>query len=75
MSRLVTTVSTPGMEQINAAKKLFNARKCIVRHAVEGGGGATKPEITYFGDKNLELVDFSHVTPALTLNGETISIR
>jgi hypothetical protein len=60
-------VATPGMEQINAAKKLFKAKKCIVCHTVEGRGGATAPEITYFGDKDPELVDFSHVIGARTL--------
>ena len=56
------------MEQINAAKKLFKAKKCIVCHTVEGRGGATAPEISYFGDKDPErLVDFSHVTGARTL--------
>ncbi len=60
-------VATQGMEQINAAKILFKAKKCIVCHTVEGRGGATAPEITYFGDKDPELVDFSHVTGARTL--------
>ena len=60
-------VATPGMDQINAAKKLFKKKKCIVCHTVEGRGGATAPEITYFGDKDPELVDFSHVTGVRTL--------
>jgi len=60
-------VATSGMEQINAAKILFKAKKCIVCHTVEGRGGATAPEITYFGDKDPELVDFSHVNGARTL--------
>jgi hypothetical protein len=60
-------VATPGMEQINAAKKLFKAKKCIVCHTVEGRGGATAPEITYFGDMEPELIDFSHMSGARTL--------
>ncbi len=60
-------VATPGMDQINAAKQLFKKKKCIVCHTVEGRGGATAPEITYFGDKDPELLDFSHVTGVNTL--------
>jgi hypothetical protein len=60
-------VETPGMEQINLAKKLLKAKKCIVCHTVEGRGGATAPELTYYGDKDPELVDFSHVSGARTL--------
>jgi hypothetical protein len=55
------------MDQINLAKHLFKAKKCIVCHTVEGRGGTTAPEITYFGDKNPELVDFSHVTGPHTM--------
>ena len=49
------------------AKKLFKARKCIVCHTLEGRRGATAAEITYFGDKDPELIDFSHVIGARTL--------
>ena len=40
-------LATPGMDEINAAKKLFKEKKCMVCHVVEGRGGATAPEITY----------------------------
>ncbi|HYL58319.1 MAG TPA: cytochrome c [Candidatus Acidoferrales bacterium] len=60
-------VATPGMEQINLGKKLYKARKCVVCHTVEGRGGATAPELTYYGDKDSELFDFSNVTGARTL--------
>jgi cytochrome c2 len=54
-------VSTPGMEEINTAKTLFKKKKCLVCHVVEGKGGLVGPELTYFGDKNPELFDFSHI--------------
>jgi len=60
-------VETPGMAEINLAKHLFKAKKCIVCHTVEGRGGATAPEISFFGDKDPELLDFSHVTGKRTL--------
>ncbi len=39
----------------------------MVCNSVDGRGGATAPEITYFGDKDPELVDFTHVTGERTL--------
>ncbi len=60
-------VTTPGMDQINLAKKLYKENKCRLCHAVEGHGGTKAPELTYFGDKDPELVDFTHVTGAHTL--------
>ena len=58
---------TPGMDAINLGKHLFKAKKCIVCHTVEGRGGNTAPEITYFGDKNPELMDFGHVNGPRTM--------
>ncbi len=60
-------LSTPAMDEINEAKALFKKKKCLVCHVVEGRGGLVGPELTYFGDKNPELVDFSHVTGRRTL--------
>jgi cytochrome c2 len=60
-------LSTPGMDQINEAKTLFKKKKCLVCHVVEGKGGLVGPELTYFGDKNPELLDFSHVEGQKTL--------
>ena len=54
-----------GSDQLG--KQLFKKKKCLVCHAVEGRGGATGPEITYYGDKNPELLDFSHVTGEKTM--------
>lgn len=52
---------TAGMDEINRAKKLFKQRKCLVCHAVEGRGGVSGPELTFEGDQNPELYDFSRV--------------
>jgi cytochrome c len=55
-------VSTDGMDDINLAKKLIKKKKCLICHTVEGQGGHTAPDLTYEGDKDPELFDFSHVT-------------
>jgi cytochrome c2 len=54
--------ATPGMELVNRGKVLFRKNKCLVCHVVEGRGGLKAPELTYIGDKNPELFDFTHVT-------------
>jgi mono/diheme cytochrome c family protein len=54
--------STPGMEIIDRGKELFRKNKCLVCHVVEDRGGLKAPELTYIGDKNPELFDFTHVT-------------
>jgi cytochrome c2 len=53
--------ATPGMETINRGKVLFRQNKCLVCHTVDGRGGMKAPELTYVGDKNPELFDFTHV--------------
>lgn len=61
--------STPGMELVNRGKALYRAKKCVVCHAIEGRGGLVAPELTYIGDKNPELFDFSHISgPRTVLN-------
>jgi len=60
-------LSTPGMDELNEAKVLFKKKKCLVCHVVEGRGGLIGPELTYFGDKNPELFDFSGVEGARTV--------
>jgi cytochrome c2 len=54
--------STAGMETIDHGKELFRKNKCLVCHVVDGRGGLKAPELTYVGDKNVELFDFTHVT-------------
>ncbi len=56
-----------GMEQIERAKVLMRKGKCLVCHTVEGRGGMTAPELTYIGDKDPELFDFTHVTGPRTV--------
>ena len=58
--------STPGMEIVDRGKELFRKNKCLVCHTVEGRGGLKAPDLTYIGDKNPELLDFTHVTGART---------
>ena len=60
-------VATPGMEEINLAKRLVIKKKCMLCHVVEGRGGATGPELTYEGDRNPELLNFAHVHGELTM--------
>ena len=59
--------ATSGMDQINLGKKLYKENKCRLCHRVEGHGGTKAPELTYFGDKDPELVDFSQVSGAHTV--------
>jgi cytochrome c2 len=59
--------STPGMEIIDRGKELFRKNKCLVCHVVEDRGGLKAPELTYIGDKNPELFDFTHVTGPRTV--------
>jgi cytochrome c2 len=54
--------STPGMEIIDRGKELFRKNKCLVCHMVENRGGLRAPNLTYIGDKDPELFDFTHVT-------------
>jgi mono/diheme cytochrome c family protein len=59
--------TTPGMETIARAKDLFRKNKCLVCHVVDGRGGVKAPELTYIGDQDPELFDFTHVTGAHTV--------
>jgi Cytochrome c len=59
--------STAGMDDINLAKKLIKKKKCLICHTVEGRGGHTAPDLTYEGDKDPDLFDFSHVTGPKTV--------
>jgi mono/diheme cytochrome c family protein len=54
--------TTVGMETIDRGKDLFRKNKCLVCHVVDGRGGTKAPELTYVGDKDPELFDFTHVT-------------
>jgi cytochrome c551/c552 len=54
--------TTAGMETIADAKVLFRKNKCLVCHVVDGRGGVKAPELTYIGDQDPELFDFTHVT-------------
>ena len=54
--------SVPGMETVNRGKELFRKNKCLVCHVVDGRGGLKAPELTYIGDKDAELFDFTRVT-------------
>ncbi|HEY6394434.1 MAG TPA: c-type cytochrome [Candidatus Binataceae bacterium] len=60
-------VTTPGMGEIDLAKVLFKKKKCLVCHVVEGRGGHTGPELTYEGDKNPELFDYSRAVGRRTV--------
>jgi hypothetical protein len=59
--------STRGMDQINLAKQLIKKYKCLICHTVAGQGGHSAPELTYEGDKDPDLFDFTHVTGPRTV--------
>jgi cytochrome c len=60
-------LSTAGMDDINQAKKLIKKKKCLICHTLDGKGGNTAPDLTYEGDKDPELFDFSHVSGPKTV--------
>jgi mono/diheme cytochrome c family protein len=61
--------STPGTDLINMAKEIFDKKRCISCHGFEGGGGLAASDLTYDGDLNPELLDFSAVEgPETALN-------
>ena len=61
--------STAGMDLINMAKAIFDKKRCTSCHGFEGGGGLASSDLTYDGDNNPELLDFSNVTgPKTALN-------
>lgn len=53
--------TTAGMEMVDRGKVLFRKNKCLACHVVEGRGGMKAPDLTYVGDKNPELFDFTNV--------------
>jgi cbb3-type cytochrome oxidase cytochrome c subunit len=59
-------ISTVGMETVSRGKELYRKKKCVVCHTVEGKGGLAAPDLTYIGDKDPELFDFTHVQGPVT---------
>lgn len=59
--------ATAGMDDINLAKKLVKKKKCLICHTIEGQGGHTAPDLTYEGDKDPDLFDFTHVSGPRTV--------
>jgi len=63
--------STAGMDLINMAKEIFDKKRCVSCHGLQGGGGLASSDLTYDGDVNPELLDFSNVSgPKTSLNWE-----
>jgi mono/diheme cytochrome c family protein len=61
--------ATPGTDLINMAKEIFEKKRCISCHGLRGGGGLAASDLTYDGDLNPELLDFSGVEgPKTNLN-------
>jgi len=63
--------STAGMDLITMAKDIFAKKRCVSCHGLQGGGGLASSDLTYDGDVNPELLDFSNVSgPKTSLNWE-----
>ena len=63
--------STAGMDLVNMAKEIFDKKRCVSCHGLQGGGGLASSDLTYDGDVNPELLDFSNVSGLKTsLNWE-----
>jgi mono/diheme cytochrome c family protein len=60
---------TPGMDLIDIGKEIFAKKRCVSCHGLLGGGGLGASDLTYDGDNNPELLDFSKVEgPETALN-------
>lgn len=63
--------STAGMDMINMAREIVDKKHCTSCHGLEGGGGLAASDLTYDGDLNPEMLDFSAVEgPKTTLKWE-----
>lgn len=50
------------MHYINQAKELVKEKNCSMCHIINGSGGNVGPDLTFEGDKNPEMFDFSNIT-------------
>lgn len=53
--------TTPGMDMIDMGKGIFAKKRCVSCHGLQGAGGIGASDLTYDGDNNPELLDFSAV--------------
>lgn len=51
----------PGLVHINKAKKIFEDKLCTCCHNFHGKGGLVGPDLTYEGDKPVDLYDFTAI--------------
>jgi mono/diheme cytochrome c family protein len=58
---------TPTADLVNMGKEIFEKKHCTSCHGLEGGGGLAASDLTYDGDLNAELLDFTDVEGPETL--------
>lgn len=68
-------IDIPGMEMINAAKKLLTQKKkCQTCHIINGKGGTVSSDLTFIGDKPAERFDFSQIEDKLLDRDKPLSM-
>ncbi len=53
--------NTAGMDSINMGKEIADRKHCTSCHGLEGRGGLAASDLSYDGDLNPEMLDFSNV--------------